>query len=677
MMKSIHPQVIEFFNEEKARLSDEVCEALEELIFENRYTLHPRRIKELGPEEVDGFAAYLSGGKDEQAVEEWGGLRAQEGVGVKAPLALGVLLRRVFVEAVGRLPVEAVRAAVRAVDAYMSAYLAGFMKVQEKQILQDQEQLRKALADALEQQRQELFLKNHAIHTSINGIILTDMHGAITYVNPAFLKMWGYETSEELVGTSSVDFFGEDRSRGLYAADSRTEGWHAESTVRRRDGSSTDVEVSASLIRDTSGAPVGVMASFVDITERKRLESQFRQAQKMDALGQLAGGIVHDVNNLLTAISGYAQLELMDLPPDMPVRRSLSQIKTATDRGKSLTQQLRVFTRQATGERRSINLNDLVDETRELIRRTFPPNIAIVLNLEPNLKPINADPSQMSQLLMNLCVNARDAMAAGERGGGDVSGFGNSGGRLTVVTSNVRLDQRAAARYLTAKPGDYVCVKVSDTGVGMPPEVLERLFEPFFTTKGERTGTGLGLAVVYGTVQNHSGFIDVKSSAGLGSIFEVYLPVADRTIAAAAVEDFNAALVPGEGTVMVVEDEVQVRGVVVETLQKCGYEVIAAENGVEALVLFEGRRKPIDLVVLDMIMPRMNGWDCFHRLKEIEPGVKVLVMTGYTASASPEQLLKEGAVGFIEKPINLQPFTQAVRDGVRRAPGRRKTSKQH
>ncbi len=668
MKRDTLSEIVEKIEGVRVCLVGSACRAFEALIFENRYTLHPRRIREIGAEEVENFISYLLKEKDDRAAEELGIRRAQEGMGVATLLAFGTLLRRFFFERPDLFPAPHLRAAIESVDSYMSVYLSGYTKAQEAQVLKDQEQMRKALSDALEQQRRELFIKNHAIHTSINGIMLTDLEGSITYLNPSFLKMWGYERPEELLGSRGIDLLGKEQAREIFSQLSGAEGWHGEITVRRRDGSTTAAEVSASLIRDNTGSPVGIMASFVDVSERKRLESQFRQAQKMDALGQLASGIVHDVNNLLTAISGYAQLELMELSPADRVYRSLAQIKTATDRGKSLTQQLRVFTRQASGERRSISLNVPVEETYELIRRTFPPNITIVLNLDPNLKNINADPSQMSQLLMNLCVNARDAMTGDGQSGasGGAGGLPASGGRLTVVTSNVHLDRRAAARYLTAQPGDYVCVKVSDTGVGMPPEVLERLFEPFFTTKGERSGTGLGLAVVYGIVQSHRGFIDVKSAPGIGSIFEVYLPAADCRIEAGPAEEAATTLVAGEGTILVVEDEPQVREMVIHTLRRCGYQVLSAENGLEAVAVYENRRQPIDLVVLDIVMPKMNGWDCFHRLKSFDPRVKVLIMTGYTANVSAEQLLNEGAVGFVEKPINLQPFTQAVYDAIHR-----------
>jgi PAS domain S-box-containing protein len=660
--KSSQLKPLEKNREELAR---EISQTFLNLAFENRFTLHPRRLRELGAEEVKSFIAFFRDG-DIEAVNRRGGQIAQEGLGRSAILALSTLFRDFYLGCLRNDSSGPLQTALQSVDQYMNAYLNGYMIALEAQTLKDQEQLRKALADALEQQRRELFIKNHAIHTSINGIMLTDLEGRISYVNPSFLKMWGYEAPAELIGVASAHFLGGDKARDILAGLLQTEGWHGELTARRKDGSATEVEVSASLILDTTGSQVGIMASYVDITERKRLESQFRQAQKMDALGQLASGIVHDVNNLLTAISGYAQLELMEIAPSNPMFRSLAQIKTATDRGRSLTQQLRVFTRQTTGERRSINLNTLVQETYELLRRTFPPNITIDLKLDPDLNIVNADPSQMSQLLMNLCVNARDAMTVDGRNGTENDSYHPTGGQLTVVTSNVHLTPRQAARYLTARPGDYVCVTVSDTGIGMNQRVLDRLFEPFFTTKGERSGTGLGLAVVYGIVQNHQGFIDVRSTFNAGSTFEVYLPVADRKIEGAKPEEPTAVLVPGRGTVLVVEDELQVREMVVRTLQKCGYEVMAAEHGLDALNVYEARKKPIDLVILDMIMPKMNGWDCFHRLKKADPQVKVLIMTGYTSEGNPRQLLSEGAVGFIEKPLNLQMFTQAVQEGIRR-----------
>ena len=246
----------------------------------------------------------------------------------------------------------------------------------------------------------------------------------------------------------------------------------------------------------------------------------------MEALGQLAGGIAHDFNNLLTAISGYLQLLLIDAPRDTQMHQDLMQINAAVDRGTALTRQLRFFTRQTTGKRQIVSLNEITRETMEIIKRTFPPQITITLALSPSLGSVEADPNQMSQVLVNLCVNARDAMM--DRAGGA------SGGTLTIETANVELSEADAARYMNARPGRYVALRVRDTGTGIAPEILEQLFVPFVTTKPARSGTGLGLAVVYGIVTSHHGFIDVESEVGKGAVFEIFLPMSERGMDAPA-----------------------------------------------------------------------------------------------------------------------------------------------
>ncbi len=651
--------IINYLTKDQSELVKQISQTFLSLAFENRFTLHPRRLKELGTEEVESFKIFLQY-LDISKVEEQGKEHAKEGLGERSLLSLGILLRQFFFERIKVQNSDNLRTAIKAVDTYMSAYLQGFIAERENQTLKEQEELRKALSTALDRQRRELFIKNHAIHTYINGIMLTDLEGTVTYVNPAFLKMWRYESDEEVLNLQSTQFWGDTSFNMIMRILKNTGGWQSESVANRRDDSSFDLVISASLIRDDTDQPVGIMASFVDATEKKRLESQFRQAQKMEALGQLAGGIIHDFNNLLQVISGYTQLELMNISKDSDRYNNLMQIKIATDRGKGLTEQLRFFTRQDTGKSQPLYLNDVVNETYNLLKRTFQPEITIRLMLDPHLRTIKADPSQMSQLLMNLCVNARDAMMTGKATGKTDSYRGTSNNMLTLETYNFDLDKKRASQFLNAKPGQYVCVKVSDTGIGMPPELIERLFEPFFTTKSDKSGIGLGLAVVYGIVRNHNGFFDVHSKLGEGSNFEIYLPVLEEEVKEPVLEELRSSLIHGRGAVLVVDDELQVRELAVQTLKKCGYNVLLAENGVEALSLYEDRRDEIDLVVLDVIMPKMGGWECFHRLKEIDPSIKILIMTGYTANGSAQDFIQEGADGVIIKPFDLDSFTNSV-----------------
>ncbi len=619
-------------------------------IYDNRYILHPRRLDALAAEEADAFLQFMDSG-DERAVVSRGENLAREGVGEGTVLSLLPQLHEFCGDGLPSLPVESLVSVRERSNLYLQRILDGYIKAREEQLLKDQEQLRRALSSALESQSRELLVKNHAINTSINAIMLADLEAKVTWVNATFLSMWGYQEAHEVIGSHLLEFWTGEEARGALDNLPRTAGWRGEFAARRKDGSGFSVEVSASLIRNESGTAIGIMASFVDITERRRLQTQVLQAQKMDALGQLAGGIAHDFNNLLTAISGYLQLLLIDAPRDTQMHQDLMQIKAAVDRGTGLTRQLRFFTRQATGKRQITVLNDLARETTELLKRTFPPEIGIELALAPTLDPIEADPNQMSQVLVNLCVNARDAMMDRSRR--------SPGGTLTIETANVELSAQQAARFVGASRGRYVLLRVRDTGIGMPPELLEKMFIPFFTTKGARSGTGLGLAVVYGIVANHRGFIDVRSTVDKGSTFEVYLPRAEHADSGAPSQPLVSSLARGHGTILVVEDEQQVRDVMARALTSCGYRVIAASDGREALARYDTGRS-VDLVVLDMVMPGMGGRECMESLLKINPKVRVLVTTGYTSDGSANDLLTAGAIAIIEKPLDLKVFAETV-----------------
>jgi PAS domain S-box-containing protein len=638
-----------FLRQKEKELADALDSKLRETAFENRYSLHPQLLAELGKELGKFFLQFIENDATADPFG-FGEKLAREGLGEKTILLLGTQIRR-FIRGELDRDLESLAAALDAVDAFTEALLAGFMRAREAQVLTDQEQLRRALSTALESKSQELLVKNHAINTSINGIILADLDGKMTWLNSSFLQMWGYASPKEALGVHIGDIWVGEKARGIVQLLPRTGGWRGELIARRKDGSEFSVELSASLVRNEEGRAIGLMSSVVDITERKRLQAQILQVQKMDALGQLAGGIAHDFNNLLTVISGYLQLLLLDAPLNTKMHQDLMQIKAAVDRGTGLTQQLRFFTRQASGRRLNISLNEVARETYEIFHRTFPPEIAVELALSPSLWTVEADPNQMSQVLVNLCVNARDAMMQRDNR--------LAGGTLTIETTNVELSEEQAGRYLNARLGRYIVLRVRDTGIGVPPELLERLFIPFVTTKGERSGTGLGLAVVYGIVASHGGFIDVHSTVGKGSTFEIFLPVTARRVEGQQEQVVVPTLARGRGKILVVDDEPQVREVICRVLQACGYTVVSATNGRDALSRFS-RDGNFDLVILDMVMPDMGGRECLARLLKADADIKVIVATGFTVDDSALELLKEGALEILEKPFDLKILTEKV-----------------
>jgi two-component system, cell cycle sensor histidine kinase and response regulator CckA len=625
-----------------------VVRLLEHLAGENRKSLSPRRYPAIADAAVTAFLAYLAEA-DPEGARESGRAMAREGVGVRPVLAAARAIRGETLQAVSDAPPIP---ALAALDRYFGEAFAGYLDELLERTLQNQEEVRRALSAALAQQSHELLIKNHAIDASRQGVMLTDLEGRVAYVNTAFVEMWGFRGGSEAVGMRMGDIVVELAEIGTGAGARLFQG---EITAQRRDGRGDfDAEVATSVISDSDGMPAGLMASFADVTERKRMDARVRQAQKMDALGQLAGGIVHDFNNLLAAIGGYAQLLLMDPDDNAQRTEDLRQIKAATDRAKELTDQLRFFSRQVAARRRALDLNALVEETDRMLLRTFPREIAIRASLQPDLPSIWADGAQLSQLLVNLCLNARDAIVAA----------GGEGGVITIATQSVVLSEDEAARFVGARAGRYVRLHIADTGVGMTKKVRDRIFEPFFTTKEDSGGTGLGLALVYGIVRHHDGFVEVTSSPGQGAVFEVYFPGLE-----APAEEGGApiqGLVSGSGTVLVVDDEPQVLAMITRFLTRCGYSTLTASNGLEALAIYRERHAIIDLVVLDMVMPQMGGRKCLAELRAIDPATRVVCVSGFTADNSFEGLEREGSYAVMEKPLDFQRFSEIVAEATRR-----------
>ncbi|MBW1723564.1 MAG: PAS domain S-box protein, partial [Deltaproteobacteria bacterium] len=389
-----------------------------------------------------------------------------------------------------------------------------------------------------------------------------------------------------------------------------------------------------------------------DITKQKKLETQLRHAQKMEVVGTLVSGISHDFNNLLQAIYGYTQILLMDKRSDDVDWDRLKGIEEAAGRARDLLQQLLIFSRKVESRKRPVDLNREIRQGIKILRRTIPRMIDIQFREGPNLRMINADPVQMGQVVMNLSVNARDAMP--------------EGGELIIETGNVILDQEYADSHLWVEPGEYVCLSVSDTGVGMDKETMEHIFEPFFTTKEIGKGTGLGLSTVYGIVQDHGGHITCQSEPGKGTTFRVYLPVlaADHSGREENGGREDEDLPGGKETILLVDDDDMLRKTGSEMLQRFGYRVLTAESGEKALEVYRENKEKIALVILDLVMPGMGGKRCLEKLIEMDPGVRVLVASGYSANGLLEDSLRAGAMVTILKPFEMKELMKAVRKAL-------------
>jgi two-component system cell cycle sensor histidine kinase/response regulator CckA len=424
---------------------------------------------------------------------------------------------------------------------------------------------------------------------------------------------------------------------------------------RKKDGAIIDVEITSHrLIFDERNAEV-VLAS--DITERKRAEDalhateeQLRQSQKMEAVGKLAGGVAHDFNNLLTAISGHSELSLRRLGADDPLRRNVEVIKSASDRAASLTRQLLAFSRKQVLQPKVIDLNDVVVETNKLLRRLIGEDIDLLTVLEPSLGQIKADPGQITQVLMNLSVNARDAMPRC--------------GKLTIETSNIYIDEEYARRHVSVAPGWYVMLAVSDTGCGMDDATQQRIFDPFFTTKEVGKGTGLGLSTVYGIVKQSGGNVWVYSEVGRGTTFKIYLPRTDKVVEPLEVSGGHDDAPAGTETVLLVEDEEIVRDMTHEILRMSGYHVLESSRGSEALAVCERHRGPIHLMLTDVVMPQMSGRELAERLIPLRPEMRVLYMSGYTDDAIVHHGVLDEGMAFIEKPFTPNALARKVRESL-------------
>ncbi len=487
-----------------------------------------------------------------------------------------------------------------------------------------------------------------AVEQSAETIVITDLDGSILYVNPAFEKISGYTCAEAIgqnprmlkSGKQGTEFY-----RDLWAALKRGEVWNGRFTNQRKDGSLYEEEASISPVRDANGTIINYVAAKRDVTHVAKLEDQLRQAQKMEAVGRLAGGVAHDFNNLLTGIMGYAELSLDEIAADHPIRKWLEEIKVEVRRSAEITRQLLAFARKQPVAPKVVDLNDAVAGMLNLLRRLIGENLQLAWLPGAELWPILIDPSQVDQILANLCINARDAIAGV--------------GKIALAVENTTIDAEFCAGRADALPGDYVLLTITDDGAGMDPETLTQIFEPFFTTKGLGKGTGLGLATVYGIVKQNNGFIHVYSEPGHGTAFRIYLPrVAAEAGPAAERPAPKAPRGHGE-IVLVVEDEKSLRTICGRFLGALGYEVLAAETPGEALEMLKTHEGEIQLLLTDVVMPGMDGKQLARRICALKPGIRVLYMSGYTADVIAQRGVLGQNTGFLAKPFTrLELATQ-------------------
>ena len=482
------------------------------------------------------------------------------------------------------------------------------------------------------------------------GIFRCDLDGKFLAVNPALVAMLGYESEADLLAANLVRDVIRDAAEGArllqeYRQKGRLDG--VEAQWRRKDGTPVPVRLSGRTVLDEHGALQGYEVIAENVSERWRLEEQLRQAQKMEAVGRLAGGVAHDFNNLLTIVTGYSDLVLERLGATDAMHAYVEEIKKAGERAASLTRQLLAFARRQVLAPQALDLNAVVTNIDKMLRRLIGENIELSVVLEPELGWVKADPGQIEQVILNLALNARDAMP--------------QGGQLTLETANVELNEGDTRTRVSVLPGRYVMLAVSDSGMGMDAETQAHIFEPFFTTKDQGKGTGLGLATVHGIVEQSNGAIEVTSVIDGGSIFRVFLPVVEEGA------DSDRAATPlgetrGSETLLLAEDEAMVRQLLSRILRDLGYEVFEASSGEEALSIAYNLERPIDLLITDVVMPGMSGRELAELVTVSRPTTRVLFMSGYTDEATVHRGVLGGEADFIGKPFTPQGLGHKVRE---------------
>ncbi len=490
-----------------------------------------------------------------------------------------------------------------------------------------------------------------AIEQVAEAVIITDATGIIQYVNPVQEVLSGHSLDELLGQTPNVlknDFHDSNSYKQLWDTINAGNVWTGSFINKKKDGTKYHEDVSISPVYDKSDNLTNFVVVEHDVTKQLGLQEQLFQAQKMETIGTLAGGISHDFNNLLQPIMGYTELLMMGKKQGDPELDRLQKIYDAGKRGADLVKGLMIFSRKVEPELSRVDLNHEIVQARTLLSQTIPKTIKIDLRLSDDLKTVQADLSQIGQVVMNLGVNARDAMP--------------DGGTLTIETTNVQLDKEYCNTHLEAKPGSYVLLTVSDTGKGMDKETLSHIFEPFYTTKEKGKGTGLGLSTVYGIVKKHEGHITCYSEPGHGTTFTIYFPSIQMEKDSDTPTEDETPIPGGTETVLLVDDEEVLKELGARLLNQYGYHVITASNGKEALEIYQRESESISLVLLDLIMPEMDGRRCLAKVLRIDPDAKVIIASGYSESGTADGVIVAGAMGFVQKPYNMRQLLTTIRD---------------
>ena len=496
----------------------------------------------------------------------------------------------------------------------------------------------------------------HAIRSVRECVSVTTLDNTIVFVNDAFLKTYGYEESE-LLGQNISIIMPKGKSEYIsdrIFSDTIDGGWSGEIINRRKNGEEFPVYLSTSLMLDDNKEPIAMIGVAADITERKKIEDQLRQAQKMEAIGKLAGGISHDFNNILSVIEGYTDMALREIMEDNPAFRKLQQVKIAGEKASNLVRKLLAFSRKQAMEPKIVDINTIITDLDNLLMRLIGEDIKTTVFLSDDVSYITADPGQLEQIFVNLIVNARDAINQNKNRGAQKT--------ISIQTENVRLDEKFVLKHRGSKTGEHVKISVHDTGIGMREEIVDKIFEPFFTTKPDGEGTGLGLSTVYGIVKQNAASIFVESELGAGTTFDIYWPVAECQNLPDFVEEKPKVLVKGKESILIVEDEIQVRDVAAETLQSIGYTIFEASNGHEAMEVLNKNQFNFDLVITDVVMPGMGGKELAENIQKIKPELKILFTSGYTE----QKIENDGGrllngINFLHKPYSIYDLSEKVR----------------